>query len=287
MKVLITGAGGQLGKALLASRPRDAQCIGLARAELDLTDHAALRRAVALHAPDLVINAAAYTAVDRAEMDPDRAYAVNAVAVGELSAAARGTGAHFVQISTDFVFDGDTSRAYRPEDARNPLSVYGRSKAEGEDAAGPAATIVRTAWVYGAEGANFVATMLRLMRERGEVLVVADQIGAPTCAQGLAAVVWKLGAARLAGIWHHTDAGVASWYDFAVAIAEEGSRLGLLPRRPIVSPAASLHYPTPARRPCFSLLDSAQTREALGMGAVHWRTNLRAMLEDVRASQDR
>ena len=230
------------------------------------------------HKPDLVINAAAYTAVDRAEEEPEAAFAVNASAVGTLALAARNAGAHFVHISTDFVFDGVSSSAYPPGAPRNPISVYGRSKAAGEDAIGPDATIVRTAWLYGAEGGNFVNTMLRVMSERDEVRVVTDQIGSPTWVQGLAAAVWKLGLCRIPGTWHHVDAGVASWYDFACAIEEEASELGLLSKRTRVVPITSAEYPTPAQRPRMSLLDCTGTRKRLCLPAIHWRVNLRAML---------
>lgn len=282
MKALITGAGGQLGRALVDIAPEGWSCRALARADLDLTDLDAVQSAVRSAAPDLVLNAAAYTAVDRAEAEEELAFAVNSAAVGALAAAARECGAHLVHVSTDFVFDGTSPRAYRPDDRRNPLSAYGRSKAAGEDAAGQSPTIVRTAWVYGAGGANFVTTMLRLMRDRDEVRVVADQIGAPTWATGLARVVWRLGMERLSGVWHHSDAGVASWYDFAVAIQEEALALGLLERAVPVIPIGTADYPTPARRPAFSLLDSGATRAALGMPAVHWRANLRRMLGELR-----
>ena len=178
------------------------------------------------------------------------------------------------------MFDGTFSRAYRSGDERNPVSVYGRSKAAGEDFAGDDALIVRTAWVYAAGGANFVRTMLRLMREKDALSVVADQIGAPTWAPGLAASLWALSDRGATGIYHHSDAGVASWYDFAVAIQEEALALGLLDRRIPIAPISTEQYPTPARRPPFSLLDSSGTRELLGDGHTHWRVNLRRMLEE-------
>ena len=284
MKALVTGAGGQLGSALLASAPEGWECSGLARADLDLTDLDAIAGVIARHAPDVLINAAAYTAVDRAESEEATALAVNAHAVEAMAKAMRTSGGHLVHVSTDFVFDGQSPRAYRPDDRRNPLSAYGRTKAAGEDAAGPDATIVRTAWVYGAGGANFVNTMIRLMRMQDEVRVVADQIGAPTWTGGLADIVWKLAQARAAGMFHHSDAGVASWYDFAVAIQEEAIALGLLNRAVPVVPIGTADYPTPARRPAFSLLDSSGTRAALGSDAVHWRVNLRRMLAEQRRS---
>lgn len=280
MKVLITGANGQLGKALLRQVPGEWQVDAVGRAELDLGDTNAVSAKVRAGGYDLVLNAAAYTAVDKAESEEDTALAVNAGAVGAMAQGLRETGGKLVHVSTDFVFDGRSSRAYRPEDTQAPLSAYGRTKAAGELAAGEDAIIVRTAWVYAAGGGNFVRTMLRLMRERDELRVVADQIGAPTYAPGLAATLLGLVARQASGIYHHSDAGVASWYDFAVAIYEEGRALGLLERDVTIVPIPSSAYPTPAARPAFSLLDSSATREILGDRPPHWRENLRIMLEE-------
>ena len=282
MKALITGMNGQLGKALLADAPAGWTCVALDRAALDLTDTDAIARMVDAEQPDLVLNAAAYTAVDRAESAPELAYAINAVAP-EAFSKALGNAGRLVQVSTDFVFDGARGHGYLPGDIRNPQSVYGASKAAGEDAAGDRAIILRTSWVYAAGGANFVRTMLRLMRERDELRVVADQIGSPTWAQGLATAIWGLAAKDATGIWHHRDAGIASWYDFAVAIAEEAHAIGLLDRIPAIHPIASSEYPTPARRPAFSVLDVTATREALGDVSTHWRSNLRTMLKEEKA----
>lgn len=283
MKALITGISGQVGKALLAGAPAGWTCVGLDRAGLDLTDPAAIARVVAEERPDLVLNPAAYTAVDRAESEPELALAINGGAPRAFAEALASHGGRLVQVSTDFVFDGTSGRGYRADDVRNPQSVYGSSKAAGEDGAGADAIIVRTSWVYAPGGANFVRTMLRLMREREELRVVADQIGSPTLASGLAATLWALAERGEAGIWHHRDAGVASWYDFAVAIAEEAHALGLLARVPRIVPIATTDYPTPARRPAFSVLDVSATRAALGDESVHWRTNLRAMLKEEKS----
>lgn len=280
MKALVTGVNGQVGKALLKTCPPGWTCVALDRSTLDLADPAAIARVVAEESPDLVLNAAAYTAVDRAESEPDLAHAINAGAPGAFADALGRSGGRLVHVSTDFVFDGSSSHGYRPEDARNPQSVYGASKAAGEIAAGEAATVVRTSWVYAAGGANFVRTMLRLMRERDELRVVSDQIGSPTWATGLAQTLWGLAVASQPGIWHHRDAGVASWYDFAVAIAEEAHARGLLARIPAIIPIATSDYPTPARRPAFSVLDVSATRALLGDRHVHWRTNLKTMLEE-------
>lgn len=276
MKVLITGEGGQLGGALQRTAPAHAQITAIDVADVDLTDAAMLRAKLAQVAPDLILNAAAYTAVDKAEGDEDLARAINADAVAIMAESA----AKLVHVSTDFVFDGQSSRAYRPGDARAPISAYGRTKAAGEDNLRDTDLLIRTAWVYEAGGANFVRTMIRLMNEREELGVVADQIGAPTWATGLARTIWGLVDKGASGTFHHSDAGVASWYDFAVAIAEEAHALGLIARIPAIRPIATSDYPTPASRPAFSLLDCSATRAALGQEAVHWRTNLRLMLKE-------
>lgn len=283
MRALITGVNGQLGKALLATPPEGWTCVAIDRTALNLADATAIMRLVDAQQPDLVLNAAAYTAVDRAESERDLAMAVNGAAPGAFAKALAGSGKRLVQVSTDFVFDGSSGRGYLPSDAKNPQSVYGASKSAGEDAAGDDAIIVRTSWVYAAGGANFVRTMLRLMRERDSLRVVADQIGSPTWATGLAKALWELAAKDQPGIFHHRDAGVASWYDFAVAIAEEGRELGLLDRVPEIIPIATSDYPTPAKRPSFSVLDVSATRSALGDDHVHWRTNLKIMLKEEKA----
>lgn len=280
MKVVITGAGGQLGRALVTAAPADAQVAALSRIECDLSEPDAITAAVTAHRPDLLINAAAYTAVDRAEAEVDLAMRVNGEAVMVMREALARYGGRFVQISTDFVFDGNASRAYAPDARRNPLSTYGLSKSAGEDAAGEDALIVRTSWVYAAGGGNFVRTMLRLMRERDSLNVVHDQIAAPTLASGLAATIWALAGQGATGIFHHRDAGVASWYDFAVAIQEEALALGMLTRAIPIRPIPSSAYPVPARRPAFSLLDDSATRALLGDATPHWRVNLRTMLKE-------
>ena len=281
MKVLVTGANGQLGRALVATAPASAKITALDSAALDITSAAEVERKVAELSPELIVNAAAYTAVDRAEEDEQRAMAVNAHAVRHLAQAAAKCGARLVQVSSDFVFDGASGRPYRPDDPPSPLGAYGRSKLAGEQAAGADALIVRTAWVYSADGHNFVRTMLRLMAEREELRVVADQVGTPTWASSLARAIWTLVGRDVSGIQHYTDSGVASWYDFAVAIHEEASALGLL-RSPVrIVPIATSDYPTPAKRPSYSVLDKSETYRLLGGPAPHWRDALRQMLEDL------
>lgn len=283
MKALVTGAGGQLGTALRASAPPGVTVSAHDRASLDLTSAAAVSAAVERERPDVILNAAAWTAVDKAEADEVAARAVNAGAVAALAAAARAVGAALVHVSTDFVFDGRRGSPYRPDDETNPLGAYGRTKLEGERAAGPDALVVRTAWVYGPTGGNFVRTMLRLMAERDEVRVVADQVGTPTWAPGLAKALWRLHAAGARGVLHYTDSGAASWYDFAVAIQEEALAAGLLQRAVPVVPISTADFPTPAARPSYSLLDKARTAELLGGPEPHWRANLRLMMKELSA----
>ena len=287
MKVLLTGAAGQLGQALIASQPAGVDLIATSRAELDLADGAACRAAVQHHRPDWVLNGGAYTAVDKAEGEPALALAVNAGAPQAFAEALGQTGGRLLQLSTDFVFDGQQGSPYRPEQPLQPLGVYGSSKAEGERralAALPESTqVLRTSWVYGPVGKNFALTMLRLHRERPELGVVADQVGCPTSTLTLAAACWQLitlaeEGAVLPPLLHWSDAGAASWYDFAVAIGELGVELGLLQRAAMVKPLTTAEYPTPARRPSYSLLDCTATRQVLNLPAVHWRQALREVL---------
>ena len=286
MKVLVTGAGGQLGRALLACAPAGTEVASRARGDLDVADPAAVRRACDALAPEVIVNAAAYTAVDRAESEPMAAARANAHGPAVLAAACQERGARLVHVSTDFVFDGAASTPYACDAPTNPLGVYGRTKRNGELAAlaalGERCLVVRTAWLYAASGRNFLTTMVRLMRERGAVSVVADQVGAPTAAASLATVLWRAVATpSLSGVQHYSDAGVASWYDFAVAIAEEGYAAGLFTLPVTVSPLATAEYPTPATRPAYSVLDSRRLRAALGLVAVHWRVALRPVIAEL------
>jgi dTDP-4-dehydrorhamnose reductase len=283
MKALIVGGAGQLGRCLAATAPEGVQLVARDRTTLDITDAASVDAVVAAERPDLILNAAAYTAVDKAESDEAAAYAVNATAVGLLADAAAQHGARLVHVSTDFVFDGQAGTPYAPGAATNPLGAYGRTKLAGERLAGENALIVRTAWVYASTGGNFVRTMIRLMGERPEVRVVADQIGTPTYAPGLAAALWTMTGQGVSGIHHYTDAGAASWYDFAVAIQEEALAAGLLSAAVPVIPIATSDFPTPATRPSYSVLDKTSTFAALGGPTPHWRANLRTMIAEIVA----
>jgi dTDP-4-dehydrorhamnose reductase len=279
---MVTGAEGQLGRCLIGAAPKGVEVVGRGRGTLDITDPRAVRRVFETLRPSLVFNAAAYTAVDKAESDEAAAHAVNASGVGHLAQAARDAGARLVQVSTDYVFDGACARPYPPDAPTSPLGAYGRTKLAGEHLAGGDALVVRTAWVYAPTGLNFVRTMLRLLGEQPQVRVVADQIGTPTFAPDLARALWTLAEQRRTGIWHYTDAGVASWYDFAVAIAEEALAAGLLERAVPIVPITSAQFPTAAPRPACSLLDTQGTFAALGAPAPHWRANLRRMLAVVK-----
>ena len=293
MKVLLTGREGQLGTALQASLPEGVTLIATGRSELNLADAAACRQAVLTHHPDWVLNAGAYTAVDRAESEPDQALAINAGAPQAFAEALAETGGRLLQVSTDFVFNGAQGSPYRPDQALDPLGVYGVTKAAGETAALalPGARVLRTSWVYGQVGKNFCLTMLRLHALKaaaGEPLgVVADQVGCPTATHTLAAACWRaigIGAdADGPRILHWSDAGAASWYDFAVAIGELGVAAGLLERAAEVRPLSTAAYPTPAQRPSYSLLDCTSSRAALGGEPLYWRVALAQVLERVAA----
>jgi dTDP-4-dehydrorhamnose reductase len=254
--------------------------------ELDIADDSSVIDHVQRQKPDVIINAAAYTAVDRAETEATAAHHINADGPANLARIARQLGARLVHISTDFVFDGQSGVPYRPDAPTQPLGVYGATKRAGEVAVleclPDRAVVLRTAWVYAAQGKNFLLTMLRLMSSNESVRVVSDQIGTPTSAQSIAEAIWRIvDTPDVRGIHHWTDAGAASWYDFAVAIAEESCQLGLLSREPTVVPIATHEYPTPARRPSYSVLDKTSL-VALGFVPVHWRKRLRDVLQEIR-----
>jgi dTDP-4-dehydrorhamnose reductase len=286
LRVVVTGAGGQLGQELVRTAPPEVDCLALGRRELDITEPGAAAASLASLRPDAVINAAAYTAVDAAESESGEAFLANAEGPRRLAEACRERGARLLHVSTDFVFDGSASRPYTPGAPTAPLGEYGRSKLAGENAVHaemPEALIMRTGWVYSAFGGNFVKTMLRLMSERDELAVVADQVGTPTWANGLARALWRsVERPGLGGVYHWSDAGVCSWYDFAVAICEEGCALGLLQQPVKIRPIPSSDYPTPAQRPAYSVLDKSTAWRDLEIEGVHWRQQLRTMLADLR-----
>lgn len=300
MKVLITGKNGQLGSELQKTCPSNIELICFGSKELDISNVEQVNELLISHSPDIVINAAAYTAVDKAETDVDAAYAVNQQGAANLANVCKHINAQLIHVSTDFVFDGTNTMPYTANDTTNPLGVYGASKLAGEqainEALGSQAIIVRTAWVYSVFGNNFVKTMLRLMSEKEQLGIVGDQVGTPTWAAGLAGMLWALVAktsdntineqyssANNSLILNWTDAGVASWYDFAVAIQELAVEQGLLAKAIPISAIPAASYPTPAKRPAFSVLNKAQAEGVSGVKTIHWRKQLSVMLGELKS----
>ena len=298
MKILLTGAAGQLGQALRQQVPVGVELIATSRSgdpatgllPLDLADAAACRAAVLEHRPDWVLNGGAYTAVDRAESEPELALAVNGGAPRAFAEAVADTRGRLLHVSTDFVFNGQQGSPYRPEQARDPLGAYGRTKAAGEETVEQVlggsgrGVILRTSWVMGPVGKNFALTMLRLHRERGAsgqaLGVVEDQVGCPTSTATLAAACWRVITAQVQEpVLHWCDAGAASWFDVAVAVGELALELGLLQQPAPVNPLTTAEYPLPAQRPSTSLLDCSSSRRALGLAPTPWRQALRQLLE--------
>lgn len=289
MRVLLAGREGQVARALLARlAPEGHHVTALEPPELDLTDRASVARAVAAAAPDLVVNAAAYTAVDRAEDQPELARAVNATGAGWLAEAAACQGAPFLHFSTDYVFDGRKGAPYVEADAPNPLGAYGATKAEGERlvlAAHPRSVVIRTAWVCSPDGANFVKTMLRLAKEREELRVVADQHGAPSFAADLADAVARMAPRLLAaqagdaafGLFHLTGAPHTSWHGFTAEILDQAARRGH--PRPRLVPIGTGAYPTKAVRPADGRLDCTKISRVHGIAAADWRISLGRCLD--------
>lgn len=279
--ILLTGAAGQLGRALADELAGTADIVGRTHAELDLADSHALAETVRAVAPDVILNAGAYTAVDRAETQHDLAHAVNAHAPGVLADEAKRIGAVLVHFSTDYVFDGKASTPYTESAPTGPLNVYGATKLEGERAVaatGAHALVFRTSWVYGLSGANFLVTIRRLAAEREELRIVADQIGVPNWTHALAHAVARIvesgGAAMAerAGLYHLSCRGETSWYEFARAIVGGASR-------PRVLPIATAEYPTPARRPAYGVLDTRRFETTFGFALPPWRDALSQCLQ--------
>jgi len=287
-RVLVLGSTGQLGVELLKLLPPDFDLCALSRRDVDLTDGAALRAAVERVQPRFIVNAAAYTAVDRAESEPDLAYAVNAEAPRILAQEARRIDARLIHFSTDYVFDGSGNAPWKETDAPRPLSVYGRSKLAGEEAIAAADCeylIFRTSWVYAAHGSNFMRTMLRLAGERPRLSIVNDQVGAPTSAgqlaRGVRHVLRRLrnGAALDSGVYHMTCAGATSWFGFAQAIfASYADKIAV----PELTPISTEQYPTPAARPHNSVLDCGKLEQTMGLRLPRWEDALARVVEEMR-----
>lgn len=296
MRVLLLGANGQVGYELLSRLAPLGEVIATTRSgrlpdghdclAADLSDLDTGPALVARLRPGLVVNATAYTAVDKAEDEPALAFRINAEAPGAIATACAQAGIPLVHFSTDYVFDGSADRPCREDDPAAPLGVYGASKWAGEEAvraSGAGHKIFRLCWVYGPRGGNFLRTMLRLAGERGHLRVVADQVGAPTSAPRIADAVARAVAARpdASGTWHLSAEGECSWHDFAAAIFRGAAERGLLARVPTLEAIASSEYPTRARRPAYSRLDSARFHRDFGFGLGDWREGLDEVLEEL------
>lgn len=294
MKLLLTGKNGQLGFELQRALAPLGEVVALDRAGCDLRDPEALRRLVRDVAPAFIVNPAAYTAVDRAETDEEAAFAVNATAVGVLGEEAARIGACVIHYSTDYVFNGAQATPYREDDQPDPQSVYGRSKLAGEralQASGANSLILRTSWVVGAHGDNFAKTMLRLAATRDSLSVVSDQFGAPTSAALLADVtahlvrqVQREGADAFPfGLYHLAAGGETNWHEYACAVigaaAKAGRPLKIAPEQ--IVPILAAAYPTPARRPANSRLDTSKLRDSFGLTLPHWREGLAHVLQQI------
>lgn len=276
--VLLLGASGQLGSLVQSCCPDAVHLVAKSHRELDITRPESLRQELQDSRPDFVINCAAYTAVDRAEFEREQAFRVNAEAVG-LLAGLLPSKTRLIHLSTDFVFSKPADRPYAPNDMPAPTSVYGESKLAGEKAIleqrGSNSIIVRVSWLYSMAGRNFLTTMLRLMQEGKELRVVADKYGSPTSAHRLAVVIWRLVMSECdPGIYHWSDCGVITWYDFAAEIQTLGLNLGLLENPVGIVPVPSKEYRTDARRPDYSALDVSKTEKALGITASPWQKEL-------------
>ncbi|MBD2600394.1 MULTISPECIES: dTDP-4-dehydrorhamnose reductase [Microcystis] len=286
-KVLLIGAKGQVGQELQVTLPYLGEVISIGREELDLNNSEKISQLIREIHPDYLVNAAAYTAVDKAETEPDLAYSINAIAPKIMAESAEKIKAKFLHISTDYVFDGRKNTPYLETDLTNPLGVYGQSKLRGEEeikTVNSQAIILRTAWVYGSYGkSNFVKTMLRLGKEREELKVVVDQVGSPTWAKDIATAITHLliNVDNPPGIYNFTNSGVASWFDLTKAIFEEAKISGIPLKIQRVIPITTAEYPTPAVRPAYSVLSGQKISQQLDYIPPYWRDSLKAMLNQL------
>ncbi len=278
--ILVTGANGQLGKemqAIAAAYP-DYNFLFVTKEELAIDDTEAIKKYFNSHTIDVCVNCAAYTAVDKAETESEKAFAINGDAVGNLARLCKENNSLFIHISTDYVFDGTATVPYKEDYPVNPIGAYGASKLKGEELAlqnNPASIIIRTSWVYSSFGNNFVKTMLRLMKERESINVVSDQQGCPTYAADLAAAIMEIisGENVTAGIYNFSNHGLINWYQFAVAIKElTGSNC-------IVNPIPTSQYPTPAKRPAYSVMDTTKIRQTFNVVIPEWKESLKKCLQ--------
>ncbi|WP_269623268.1 dTDP-4-dehydrorhamnose reductase [Prochlorococcus marinus] len=282
LKVLLTGATGQLGQALQISKPKSIELIALAHRDLDLSKKDECINSVKRYNPDWIINAGAYTAVDKAEEEFATCHSINAGAPHAFQEALSDTGGGLLQISTDYVFNGEQSKPYKPEQPTNPINNYGLSKAKGEIAALELdkSIILRSGWIYGAFGKNFLKTMLKIHandnKNMSPIKIVSDQIGTPTTSMEVAKACWKSLSLNLKGkhILHWSNSGCASWYDFGVAIAELGEKYGFFKKAKDIIPIRTVDYPKAAKRPHYSVLDCIDSKQILDLKQIHWRESL-------------
>lgn len=294
MRVLITGAQGQVGQELMRSAPQGWQVDGRGSNELDISDAQQVFTVVQAMQPQMIINAAAYTAVDKAESDSQRAFAVNHLGAENLAKAAQALNCPLLHISTDYVFDGNQTRPYTEQDTPAPNSVYGASKWLGEQAITNVCAqhiILRTSWVFGAHGNNFVKTMLRLGQERDALSIVSDQVGGPTSARSIAHALWQItkqfqsSSTCAWGTYHFSGAPTCSWYEFAEEIFAQATELQLIAQRPTLKPIKTSEYPTPAQRPAYSVLDNTRIYQQLNIVQSNWKNELQLMLRTLKDAQ--
>ncbi len=285
-KTILLGAKGQLGQLVVESVPDNIELDCFSHETLDITDHKAVKELILQVSPEIIINAAAYTAVDNAEKESKLAYEINAEAVENI-AISTPPETRIIHISTDFVFSNNSLHPYQPEDQIAPVSIYGQSKADGERALikhhADNSIILRTSWLYSAKGKNFLTTMLRLMAERDELSIVNDQFGSPTSAHLLAQIIWGFALENQGmGIYHWSDRGVITWYDFALEIYSQARKLEILQNDVTIKAITTKEYPTPATRPCYSALDSTATETLLGVKTSLWQEELYKVLEIIK-----
>ncbi len=282
LTILVTGANGQMGNEFQVLVPNfpDYNFLFVAKEDLNIADASTLEKYFSEHSIDFCINCAAYTAVDRAESDEANAFLINATAVATLATFCKKNNTQLIHISTDYVFDGTANQPYKETDKTSPVSVYGKTKLQGEDWAiqnAPSTIIIRTAWLYSSYKNNFVKTMLRLMKEKESINVICDQFGCPTYAADLAAAIMQIITSNQSkshsGIYHYSNAGITNWYKFAVAIKE------LTSSNCVVNPIPTSQYPTPAKRPGYSVLDTTKIKETFGLAIPAWEDGLKRCLQ--------
>lgn len=279
MRALITGADGQLARELVATAPAEVQLRAVTHNQCDITEPRILEKVFEAFRPDIVINTAAYTAVDAAEENEELAFLVNALGAENVAKATDLVGARLIHISTDYVFDGLSTTPYPPDASTNPANVYGASKLQGEKltmSAAPRAAIVRSGWLYSTTGNNFLVSILHALRDSRPLSVVADQKGCPTSAREFALTIWRIPDVALQGIYHWANLGSASWYDFAREIAHVGQQLGILGAEAEIRPVTTAEFGRRAARPLYSVLDTTKLAEALAMQPSAWQEALRS-----------